>query len=145
LSYERIHDNELIIGKACRVYVMWSTFLLFSAGFSYTLIFIVVSHFCEIIILVVLPLLENDCCLAPQLFQLNYDINKFFLIRQWRLLYIRAVTWATYSLFWNSSPWIDTNTHLDILYYNYVIQHAHSWDSKYQFKNSWLGGLSPLN
>ena len=68
---ESLQDNEHIIGKAYRIYVIRSTCLLFAAEFSCA-----VFHFCVLIVLIVLPLLVNFYCLATQLFQLNYDINR---------------------------------------------------------------------
>ena len=81
---------------------MRSTFLLFSVGFD------VVFHFCVKVVLIVLLLLVNDCCLAPQLFPLNYDNNKY--------LFNKTITSALYR------PRVHTKAHWYILCYHYVIQ-----------------------
>lgn len=69
---EHMTTNSLLEKHAGYMYAKY-IFLVFDWIFLY----IVVFPFCVIMVLVVLLLLVNDCCLAPQLCQLNYDINKF--------------------------------------------------------------------
>ena len=108
-------DNEHIIGKAYPgICYTKSIFIVFGWIFLY----IVVFHFCVIIVLVVLPLSENDCCLAQQLCQLNYNINKF--------LFDETITSALYS------PLLDICT-----YYAIIM----SFSNKHQFKSIWCGRL----